>query len=482
MRRAGGELAAAVWGLLTDALEAYRDSPGAAEWLGYHMKRFSEPPRIAITGPAGCGKSTVVNAVVGEHVAPVQAAGSGVLTWYSAGDEPRATVYPPDDSAHEVPVRLGSGAGGQRPDGPLGLDLRRWQRHEISRVAVQWPADCLRDATLIDTPADETVSDEADAVIHLVRSVDDAGLAQLYAAQDSPVARAAPIGTVLVLCRADEIGGGRVDALSSARLIARRCDRNVRLRGLCQQVVAVAGLIGYAGRTLTGAEFAQLRDLAAVDRAVLEELLLSTDRFLRADPATLVGPQARRALVDRFGLFGVRLATALVRGGCDTADALSVQLVRRSGVGDLRESINRDLTDRAEALKARSALLAVERLLATEPRGQARRIAADLEQVLASAHDFRELRVLTALRTGRTPLPGGLAAEARRLLGGDGTGIPQRLAVDHAATEARLRATAAESLARWQDRAANPVLGREQRRAAAVVARSCEGMLTRLST
>lgn len=468
------ELSASVWDLLTDALEAYRDSPAAAEWLGYHMTRFFEPLRIAVTGPARCGKSTVVNAIVGEQIAPVQAAGVQVLTWYSGGDEPAATVYAADDSAHEVPVEHGGGR--------LGLDLGRWRHGEISRIAVRWPAACLDRATLIDTPADAAAGDEADAVVHLVRNVDDAALEPLYAAQDSPVARAAPVGTVLVLCRADEIGAGRADALSSARLIARRHDRDPRLAGLCQQVLAVAGQIGYAGRTLTDQEYAQLRDLAAADRPALEELLLSADRFLRPGADTVVGAGARRMLLDRFGLAGVRLATALVRGGCRTARSLSRELVRRSGLDDLRESIDQDLIGRAEVLKARSALLAVERLLATHPRPQARPIAGRLEQVLASAHDFRELRVLTALRTGRVPLPADLAAEAHRLLGGEGTGVAERLAVDHPATGARLRAAAAEALVRWQEQATNPVFGRQQRLAAAAVVRTCEGMLARLTT
>jgi hypothetical protein len=313
-----------------------------------------------------------------------------------------------------------------------------------------------------------------------VSNVDDAGLAPLHAALDSPVARGAPIGTILVLCRADEVGAGRVDALSSARLIARRYDRNARLGGLCQRVVAVAGLVGYAGRTLTEPEYRQLRELATTERSALAEVLLSTDRFLRADRGP-VGPQTRRALLDRFGLFGLRLATTLIHGGCDTAQKLSVELVRRSGLDDLREAIDRDLTARAEALKARSALLALERLLATQPRTQARGIAADLERVLVSAHDFRELRVVTAVRTGRTPFPPDLAAEALRLLGGEGTDLPQRLAVDHPVTAARLRTAATASLTRWQAHAANPILGREQRRAAAAVVRSCEGMLDRLT-
>lgn len=468
------ELAEAVWGLLHDALEVYRDDPGATEWLSYHIERFEEPLRIAVAGPAGSGKSTLVNAVVGEHIAPVQVgAGSQVLTWYADGAEPRATVYASDGGVHEAPVA--------RQDTRLAIDLRHWQPQQVARVAVQWPVRSLRYATLIDTPAGADVGAEADAVLQLVAGADDAELAPLRDRQDTPVARAAPVDTILVLCRADEIGGGRVDALTSARLLARRYARDARVRGLCQHVVAVAALVGYAGRTLTDPEYAMLRQLAGLPRAELDGVLLSTDRFLRTELAG-VGSPARRALLDRFGIFGLRLATALVRGGCDTAKKLSTELVRRSGLAELRESISQDLTDRPHVLKARSALLALERLLDTHPRTGARRLVADLERVVASAHDFRELRLLAALRTGRTPLPAVLASEARYLLGGRGTSIPARLAIDGEATGAQLRAAAAESLARWQDQAANPVLSQEQRRAAAVVVRSCEGMLTQLAS
>lgn len=477
---ASGELPEAVWELLGHALELYQDSPTATPWLRYHAERFEEPLRIAVSGAARTGKSTVVNAVVGEQIAPVQVAdGDQVLTWYRDGPVPRATVYPTEGTPLEVPV--------SRLDHRLHLDLRQWQRHNIERVGVEWPARMLRYATLIDTAAPGSTSgapaeEEADALLHLVRTVDSDPLEPLRAAQDNPAARAAPINTILILSRADEIGGGRVDALTSARLIARRYSHDPRVRALSQHVVALAGLVGYAGRTLAGPEFGALVALAGLERAALEEALLSTDRFLRTElPPGSPGLDLRRSLLHRLGIFGIRLATTLVRSGCDTQRKLSAQLVRRSGLSELRESISRDFTDRHQVLKARTALLAVERLLRTEPRSGTKQLRADLERILASAHDFRELRLLAALGTGRVRLPGALSAEAQHLLGGQGTSMAARLGIDQESSEAQLRKLAAESLTRWREQADNPVLSQDQRRAAGVVVRSCEQVLTQLA-
>ena len=120
-----------------------------------------------------------------------------------------------------------------------------------------------------------------------------------------------------MLSRADEIGVGRLDALSSARRIARRYRADDKIRGLCQTVVAVAGLLAQTGRTMRQHEFAALTALAALPRADLDAMLLSVDRFSRtelADPARPT-PTPGPALMDRFGLFGVRLATTLIRQG-----------------------------------------------------------------------------------------------------------------------------------------------------------------------
>ncbi|WP_033441133.1 GTPase domain-containing protein [Saccharothrix sp. NRRL B-16314] len=450
-----------VWALLEDALAVYRDSPRAVAWLRGHQARFAEPVRVAVAGSRRSGKSTVVSALIGEEFAP-----TGATTWYQDGPQAKAHVGP-----YEVPVT--------RRDGKAFVDAP-----DAERVVVEWPSRSLRDLILIDTPAEapvEQVYGEADAVLYLTRHMHTTDVRYLQTAHDHPVARAAPVNTVLVLARADEIGGGRIDALSSAKQIARRYRREATVTPLCQNVVAVAGLLAVAARTVRADEFTALSRLAALARTDLDKHLLSADRFVADDFPVRLDPAARRGLVDRFGVFGVRLTTTLIRQGFDTQVKLTGQLVQRSGLGELRDSVGIYFTERRDALKARSALLGLDVVLRAEPRPGSIGLATAVERILASTHDFRELRLLAALQGGRTRLPGDLDAEASRLVGGLGTNPVVRLGMDYEPTEGELRHAVLDTLGRWRDHAVDPALDHAQRRAASVVVRSCEGMLAPLS-
>ncbi|MGW4115538.1 GTPase domain-containing protein [Actinosynnema sp. NPDC004786] len=451
-------LADEVLALLDDALAIYRDSPRAVAWLRAHRARFAEPLRVAVAGAPRSGKSTVVSALIGEELTS-----TGATTWYQDGPQPKAHV-----GHYEVPV--------VRRDGRAFVDAP-----DAERVVVEWPSRSLRDVTLIDTPAGapvEHVYGEADAVLYLTRHMHNTDLRFLQAAHDHPVARATPVNTVVVLSRADEIGGGRIDALTSAKQIARRYRREAAVTPLCQNVVAVAGLLAVAARTVRPDEFAALATLAGLPRTALEEHLLSADRFVGDDFPIPLDPATRRALVDRFGIFGVRLTTTLIRQGFDTQVKLTGQLVQRSGLGELRDSIGIHFTERHDVLKARSALLGLDVVLRAEPRPTAATLATTTERILASAHDFRELRLLAAIHSGRIRLPDGLEAEATRLVGGLGADPLTRLGLDHEPRPDELHHVLHHTLNRWRDHAADPLLDHAQRRAAAVVVRTCEGLLT----
>ncbi|HWM07617.1 MAG TPA: hypothetical protein VNP92_35250 [Actinophytocola sp.] len=479
--------------MLLDALELYRDSPRATNWLRRHIERLAEPLRLAVAGLPQTGRSTLVNSLVGEEIAPLLVEEGGqVLTWYRGGSVPRAQMYPTQAPPRDAPVA--------RVDGRLHIDLEGWRADTLDRIVVDWPGRALRGLTLIDTPAlgadpaepatstsdaaadvGSRISLEADAVLYLMRHLHSTDVGFLQSLQDHPIARETPVNAVVVLSRADEVGGGRIDALTSAKRIARRYRTDVGLRGLCQNVIAVSGLLAHAGRSLTEAELASLAALAAVPRRELESCLVSADRFGGAGVPVPVDARTRMALLDRFGLFGVRLVTTLIRQGYDDHAGLSAQLVARSGLEELRETIQQCFTDRHDVLKARSAVLALEVVLRMEPRPAARRLVSGLEQLVVSAHEFRELRLLAALHGGRTTLPDPLAGEAKRLVGGVGTGLAARLGFDHEPTGAELHGAVSEALRRWQEQAENHALGSGQRSAARVVVRSCEGMVARLA-
>jgi hypothetical protein len=156
-------------------------------------------------------------------------------------------------------------------------------------------------------------------------------------------------------------------------------------------------------------------------------------------------------------------------------------MVRRSGLTELREAIGRYFTDRAEILKARSALVALESILRRQSRPGAVDLLAWVEYLLASTHDFRELRLLAALQDPQLGFDADLTAQAHRLAGGNGTALAARLGMDDDAGHTELWGLGSQALSRWQNRAEDPLSSLDQRRAAAVVVRSCEGMLAQLS-
>ncbi|GAA1820282.1 hypothetical protein HC028_26610 [Planosporangium flavigriseum] len=484
--RPGAPLGESVWELLHQALNLYRDDPHAAAVLHHHLSRFEQPLRIAVAGPWRSGKSTLVNAIMGEEVAPVEGEdGRQVFTWYEDGPTPEVTAYTADGSARELAVTRS--AGGMR------VDLGGWQSDQAADVVVKWPTRALRHATLVDTPAVTSGAEndgnpimdrilrEADAVLYLTRDARSSDLGFLHAAQEGGVARSAPINMLLVLARADEIGGGRVDALQTAKQLARRQYRDPEVNSLCMGVVALGGLVALAGRVLTESDYAPLAALAAMPRAELEGLLLSADRFVSTQLPAPVGAEARRALLGRLGIFGVRLATTLVRTGCDSRAKLAAELVRRSGLTELRESMGRYFTDRADVLRARSALVVLESVLRQHFRPGSRELLAWVEYLQSTTHDFRELRLLAALQDPQLGFDAERTAEAQRLVGGNGVDLTARLGADPDASAAELWELSSYALHRWQHHAEDPVRNLAQRRAAGVVVRSCEAMLVRLS-
>jgi hypothetical protein len=488
---AGGSpaLRDAVRTVLRQAVETYRDSPNALRWLRHHLDRYDEPLRLAIAGKVKAGKSTLLNALVGEAIAPTDAGEcTKVVTWYQDGHAPGVMMYPRAGTPH--PLRIA------RDEGALQIDLGV-PSETVDRLVVTWPSGSLRATTLIDTPgiaslsldvsarsvgflAPQDAPSAADAVLYLMRHLHSADMRFLESFHDQGVARSAPVNTIAVLSRADEIGVGRVDALRSARVIAARYRADETLRAFCQTVVPVAGLLAVTGRTMRQDEYAALVTLAAMPPDRLDALLLTVDRFATADDVNDPPAATRAKLLERFGMFGLRLSTTLIRQGVGDASTLAAELVQRSGLVELREVLASQFSQRRDVLKARSALIALDLVLRREPRPAAAPLAVEVERILAGAHEFAELRLLSDLRGRVLKPPKEQAQEAERLIGGDGNAPNQRLGLPPDTGADELRAAALDRLTAWRRRAESPLASRAMANAARVVVRSCEGILAGL--
>jgi hypothetical protein len=485
-----GQLLDRVRGLLLRAQREMPD-PAAREIVTAGLGRLDEPLRVAIAGKVKAGKSTLLNAMVGEELAPTDAGEcTRIVTWYRDGPSYQIAVHLSDGSVQERPFNRVAGA--------VRIDLGM-PAEQVDHLDVRVPSRRLREQTLIDTPglaslstevslrtaafleADEVKVAEADAVIYLLRHMHGNDLRFLEAFHGDEVARGSPINAVGVLSRADEIGGCRLDAMAQASRVAARYQTDSRLRRLCPIVLPVAGLLAVAGTTLREAEFRSLATIAAAPAEDVVDLLLTAERFATSATRIEVEEQARRRLLTRLGLFGVRLGVQLLReGAAENAGDLTRELAARSGLDELRDTLMSQFVSRNRILKARSALAALDLALRSHPYPGGRDLAVAAEEIRASAHEFVEIRLLHLVRSGRLPGQPEQLAEMERLLGGSGAEAFARLGLPADAVPQRLAAEARQALDRWQRIAEHPLSARELRTAARATARSCEGVLAML--
>ncbi|WOP20079.1 dynamin family protein [Raineyella sp. LH-20] len=512
--------------LLAAAARAYATDPSAAETVRRLQRRLDEPLRVAIAGRLKAGKSTLLNALLGEEVAATDAGECTLVsTWYVHGATPSARLFLTDGRTQPLVLR--------RVEGRLSFDLAGHRPDEVARIEVAWPAPVLAQMTLIDTPGLGSLTVEAsqrtldlvtptgaaapstgpgvDALIYLMRhrQADDLAVLEEFRRQSNPSSAAEdrPMNVIGVLSRADEVGGGGLDALIKAKDMATTYARDPRVRPVCQGVLPLAGLVAQGAQTLRQTEFESLRQLAAMPKERRELLMLSAQRFVTA-PDPDVAPDARRALVDRLGLFGIRLAMVLLPYGHDQPMSLADELLRRSGLPALQQAVVDTYARAAELLKASTALTGLRRLLAAGPCPEPE-LPRRFEATVLAAHDLRELRLVTWLSAGGPPgLSPEEVAEALRLAGAYGDAPATRLGLTGAAeddpsapagragdrgtapsaaaptaqrrsdpTAEDVRRAALEALARWRRVAADPLAVRAVRECAETLTRTCEALL-----
>jgi hypothetical protein len=479
-----GQSEAEAEALLRTAAAVYADDENAQTVIAELERRLHEPLRLAIAGMVKAGKSTLLNALLGERIAPTDAGEcTRLVTWYRYSATPTITLHPHAGEPQRLPVR--------RDQGRLVIDLGGIPAEEVDWIDIGWPLEGLKSMILIDTPGIASLSEatsartarfltpedtpsSADAVVYLMRHLHASDVKFLEAFRDTAAGVAQTICAVGVLSRSDEIGSGRIDSLLSAGKVARRYERDGDLASLVLGVVPVAGLVAEGARTLRENEYAAFRELARLDRADRESLLVSADRFARESEATTLSVPERRALLARFGIFGVRLATALIRGGASSSSELSDAMVKQSGLVELRHFVQTQFRTRSTTLKVRGVLLGLEKLIRENPRPGDDEVRSGIERISATAHTLRELTLLARARSEGLPVSEADSVDAQRIIGAAGTLAAARLGLPEGADAGAMRARLEDELAHWRRLAESPLTERAAVSVCFVVIRSLE--------
>ncbi len=451
--------------------------------------RLNQPLRVALAGTLKSGKSTLLNALIGDEIAPTDATEcTRVVTWFQRAAAPRVDLTVTDGRQVRLPV--------QRNNGQLTLDLGV-PADRVRQLMVSWPSSLLDEFTVIDTPGTSSNSHDvsertlalllpedgpcaADAVVYLMRDLRDADVQLLAGLQDRMATGGGPLGVVGVLSRADEIDGGQGEPLEAARRFSAGLAEAPALRGLQQSFIPVSGLLAIRGQTLRQADFLTLRALAAAPEPTLEAALVAVSRFTAPDSELPVPAAERRRLVESFGLFGIRLAVSMIRSGIDDAPTLAAELVRRSGLDDLRRTLHLHFGERNEQLKAHSALSTLARILAHTPSPSTKALSREVARHLADTHAFTELRLLSSVPTTR--LTEADRARVTRALGGEGIAPHRRLGLPPSTPHPDLRAVAQRAVRYWRAQLDSPLLDPLTAATCRAAARSCEAILAQAPT
>lgn len=435
--------------------------------------RLRGPLSVAVAGRVNAGKSTLLNALLGERLALTDATEcTRVVARYVHGQVYSATA---------------AGTGQALKFDRTGDGLRVALPPGNGPILVTSPNPVLRRMTLIDTPGlgseDSTRVEattmalgmeggepQADAVIYLLRHAHRTDVDALEALRDRWAGNGTAFNVIAVLSRADEIGGGRLDAMEAARRVARRYEEDGRLLGLATIVVPVSGLLAETGATLTEEEFGWLRIVASGPASEVDRRLLGSALFL-GDSLSPLTAEIRRLLFARFGLFGLRLAVARLReGAAGTAPALARALIEASGLEGLQRVLAEQFGSRAQTLQAVTALQGLHAIARRTPEQPS--WASQLEGLEAASYELAELRALQAGIDGLLELSEGELRRLALILAPGPTAVRLGLSEDAAPEEIRNEALLA--VAAWRTLAANPIAGRLTSSACETAARACE--------
>lgn len=485
-----GPLCAAVLALLTGL-------PRAPGWLDAPLADLAEslrgPLRIAVAGRIKQGKSTMVNALLGQRAAATDAGEcTRVVTWFRWGFPESARVTLADGRRFPLPLRSGV-LGGQLPAGVEDSGAAPVIEVELSN-------ELLRSLTIIDTPGFGSANAEvsqvtrdllfdghnvspvqaADAVLFVLdwRLVDEERqmLGALAARFGSDFGLA--VSTLGVL--------NQRNLQYSGQEVGERCAAHAsNLRDFLGEVVPVVALLAQtaAGGLLTEADANAIAELAAQPEQDRRAWLTTVERF--RERATCLPVQTRaRLLNDVLGLHGIRYAVQLHDEGHRGATALTAALEKRSGIGKLREALAAEISRNADALRAGRALRVLYELSFSRSAGSDQGFAEELrgrtERLRLSPlmHRLEEREARHAVLRGIVPLADPWREDLLRVT--EGGPVAARLGCSGEPDPAALRSAAGEGATRWR-RYAFSCGDLDREKIAGIAARSYELIFHELS-
>ncbi|MGE0140990.1 MAG: dynamin family protein [Ilumatobacteraceae bacterium] len=476
--------------LTDDALASLVAGPGR-DMVEQIRHKLDTPLTVTVAGGVSSGKSTLVNALLGQRIAAVDAGEcTRIVTEFRFGVHERAEVVGTDGTVTVLPLERG------RVPEHLGRPVE-----QIASVVVHLSNALLRELAVVDTPGLNTVTDaneettanflgvsgregvqtaaavsHADALVFLLPLLRQAdaevlrGFSKLFGGSALSAA-----SSVAVLTKVDRLDRS-ADPMRAALPIAERMA--AELRGVVSAVVPVMGLLAETSRAavFTEADARSLVAIAAVDDELdREDMLLSAEDFLRTDLIDIDIAQRRR-LMSMLDIHGIAVALAAVDQGAITAAGLLSHLGEHSGFDRLRREVIDRFAGQADLFKAHAALCDLRRASYLRTDGDNSRALRALRSPIERIELDPAMQRLRLLEVGRAVAAGELALPPDLLDDVAALSATTDVRSVVGAVQGRTQEVAAAGAARWANWGNDPRRSPDESRFARIVKETYELM------
>lgn len=478
------------------------------------QERLNQPMRVAVVGLIKAGKSTMMNALLGEAVVATGTVEATFnVNWLRYGDTSGLLVHFKEENGQTPPPEAKSLA--ELTALTLRGDKNKDYLLKIKYIEVTCPNPLLKIFHLIDTPGlasyyqddsqntkdflklhgqeltqvTQAETSTADAVLYLFShniAVEDAKIVHEF----QGVGHTTPINAIGVLTKVDAYwSDDNANPLEAGQRISSRLLGHPQVSRLFYSIRPVCGLLALGAQTLTPTEYETLRCLATLPPDRFEKLLKVVERF-----ATREYPQepdippapARQQVAVRLGQYGVWLACDYLRHTSITdREKLAAELLRQSGVAELRNLIISHFGNRAFLIKLNTGLRQIASICFQEryrQTGMDRRILEEIaerfEALEAQEHAFHELQVLRNYYEEKLNFSPEEIKLLLEITGEYGISCGERLGLSECATIPEMLGVAEQKKHYWQLRA-NDFLSTDRAtlQGANVLARSYERII-----
>lgn len=479
-------------------------------------ERLNEPLRVAVTGIMKAGKSTFMNALMGESLVYTGSLETTyTVCWFKYSEKPYITVCFRDGKKENADYS----------------DLKKWsireyadenpRMNEVKYLIIYYPNEILKTIEFIDTPglnsvyvtdSENTVdfleiqradketrleASAADAIIYAfsrgVGNFDENLLNEFH----KGLSTSSPVNSIGVLTRIDDTGiwnvYSQVTATEAARPVLESIIQKSSIQRLLYSVYPVCAKQVEGMSQLTDGDWSILKKMSTVKEDELQDAISDSNWFANSTDEYYMNfgtASERRSLLDKIGQYGIKEISRLLAEK-NNKDEIVDSMEEICGISEVRHILKNHFGNRTFLIKTQFIFAQLRKFIEnTRANDSYNKQLLDvciylenrIDELMTNTQTLNELRILQYYYNGLLKLTDDELNDFMHITGEYGREPEKRLDVDTGVSMHDMMNVAKSKITKWHTKASAFMMSAEYVDAANTIARSYEYVYYHISS